>query len=1259
VSERDLFLAALQRDDPAERTVFLDRACPDPALRQRLEVLLAAHARAGEFLERPAVGAPATDDYRLGPEGPPPILAGLPVLAAEGEGSRLGPYKLLRKLGEGGMGSVWLAQQHEPVRRQVALKVIKAGMDSVQVLGRFEAERQALALMDHPHIARVLDAGATEAGRPYFVMELVKGVPLTQFCDREGLTLRERLELFVPVCQAVQHAHQKGVIHRDLKPSNVLVCLCDGKPIPKVIDFGVAKATGPRLTEQTVFTEVGQMVGTLEYMAPEQAELNNLDIDTRADVYALGVVLYELLTGSPPFTAGQLRSAAFTEMLRMIREVEPPRPSTRLSGSAELPAIAAKRKLEPQRLTRLVRGELDWIVMKCLEKERTRRYETANALARDVERYLADELVEARPPSAGYRLRKFVRRNRGRVLAAALLLLALVGGVIGTTLGLVEAQHERDEKEKARQAEAAQRRKAEQARGAEAKQRRLAEANAKKATEERDRATEAEADTQAFGDFLVNHVLAAARPEGVYRGIGVDAKLSQALEAAQKKIGEVFKGRPKAEARARHALGGTWLFLGKYREAEEHLRRAVALREQHLGRDHPDTLTSKNGLGMALNGAGKTAKAITLLEQVRAAAVTRVGPEHPNTLTTLVNLASAYQDAGRTAEAIQLLEQARDARMKRHGPDHLETVATLHHLANAYQAAGRTTEAIPLLEQVRNTHVKRLGPDHPETLATLNNLGAAYQGAGKTAEAIQLLERVRDAAVTRLGPEHPQTLATFHNLAASYQFAGRTAEAITLLERARDAWVTRLGPEHPHTLRTLDNLAWTYGLARRIAEAIQLFEQVRDARVKLLGPEHPSTLITLHGLASAYQVTGRTAEAIPLFEQVRDARVKRLGPDHPDTVSAFHNLAGAYQDARRTAEAITLFERARDARVKLLGRDHPDTLATLHHLAVAYQAAGRTAEAIQLFEQVRDGRAKRLGRDHPDTLTTLHSLASAYREAGRTSEAIKLLEQVRDGRLKRLRPDHPQTLTTLHSLAVAYWLAKKLDRSVPLFEEVLQKRIRVLGKDHPDTLLNAVNLAVNYRDAHRLPEAARVIGEWHPRARARLGVAHSTTHFAALTAASIHELSGDFARAAEARRELLAAERKLYKPDDPRLAGSLALLGLTLLKAGKPAEAEPVLRECLAVRAKKQPDDWLTFNTKAMLGGALVGQKKYAEAEPLLLAGYEGMKQREARIPKQGKVRLTEALEHLVRLYDAWGRPESAAEWRKRLGAERPKPPQK
>jgi eukaryotic-like serine/threonine-protein kinase len=419
-----LFAAAVALP-PEERGAYLERECSgDPALRDRLAALLMAHDRAGHVIDRPAHGDPdQTAGYAPTSEQPGTIIA-----------SR---YKLLEEIGQGGMGTVWAAEQTTPVRREVALKLIKAGMDSRSVLARFEAERQALALMDHPNIAKVLDGGLTDSGRPYFVMEYVKGVPITEYCDATRLSVDERLNLFIQVCSALQHAHQKGIIHRDLKPSNILVAPYDDKPVPKVIDFGLAKAMHQSLTEKTLYTAHETVLGTPLYMSPEQAQLNNLDVDTRADIYSLGVLLYELLTGTTPLERQRFKEAAWDEIRRMIREEEPPRPGLRLSSTETLPSLATFRHTEPAKLMRLVRGELDWIVMKALEKDRTRRYETASGLARDIQRYLDDEVVEARPPSTGYRLGKFVRRHRGQVIAASLVLLALLAGIAGTTWGLI------------------------------------------------------------------------------------------------------------------------------------------------------------------------------------------------------------------------------------------------------------------------------------------------------------------------------------------------------------------------------------------------------------------------------------------------------------------------------------------------------------------------------------------------------------------------------------------------------------------------------------------------------------------------------------------------------------------------------------------------------------------------------------------------------------------------------------------------------
>jgi serine/threonine protein kinase len=684
---KDIFLAAVEKPTPTERAAFLDEACAgDAALRQRVEELLKAHDQPGSFLEQPpATGPGDTGDIPPGRWVDPKDLAPAPL---EGSGTRIGPYKLLQQIGEGGMGAVYVAEQEHPVKRRVALKIIKPGMDSAQVIARFEAERQALALMDHTHIAKVLDAGTTDAGRPYFVMELVKGVPITKYCDELHLSLRERLELFVPVCQAIQHAHQKGVIHRDIKPSNVLVCMQDGRPVAKVIDFGVAKAMAQKLTDRTMMTEFGAVVGTLEYMSPEQAELSALDIDTRADVYCLGVLLYELLTGSTPLDRKRLRQAAFTEMLRIIKEEEPPKPSTRLTQSKEaLATLAARRRTDPTRLMREVRGELDWIVMKCLEKDRTRRYETANSLAMEVQRYLADEPVLAGPPSAGYRLRKFVHRNKKSVGMSAVVLLALVSGMVGTTWGLVEARRQRDTAEKNEQ-----------------------------------QARESEAETKAVLQFFQDKVLAAGRPEDTEGGLGKDVTLRKAVDAAATEVASAFKEQPLVEASIRMVLGHTYDWLGEYELAIRHLERARSLRQDKLGPEHSDTLTTAHNLAHAYQEAGKFDRAQALCEEVLKLRAVKLGPEHPDTLESRTLLTDVYSDNGKWDQALPMLQELFELAKGKLGPEHPTTIRNLGFIGNAYTQTEKWDQALPLLEKTVELAQANMGEKHYYTLQNMNNL---------------------------------------------------------------------------------------------------------------------------------------------------------------------------------------------------------------------------------------------------------------------------------------------------------------------------------------------------------------------------------------------------------------------------------------------------------------------------------------------------------------------------------------------------------
>ncbi len=745
MSERSIFLAALDFTDPSQRSDYLNQACDgNGELRRHIDELIQAEAKLGGFLARPHLALEMTFDSK-------PIT--------ERPGTVIGPYKLLQQIGEGGMGVVYMAEQSNPIKRRVALKIIKPGMDTREVVARFEAERQALALMDHPNIAKVFDGGATESGRPYFVMELVKGIPLTQFCDENRLDMRQRLELFSAVCKAIQHAHNKGIIHRDIKPSNVMVTLHDGEPVPKVIDFGVSKAVTQQLTEKTMFTAYGQMIGTPAYMSPEQAEMSGLDIDTRSDIYSLGVLLYELLTGSTPLEATSLRGKAYAELQRMIREEEAEKPSLRLSTRGEATAsVASQRNSDPKRLGAVLRGELDWIVLKTLEKNRDRRYETANGLAADIGRYLRGEAILARPPSVAYKLRKFAGRNKAVVVSGLLIMTTLLACTAVSTWQAVRANRAQ------RAALVAAER----------------EMQAKEASEKR------EAETNAVLEFMENQVFKATRPESL-DGLGQGATLRRVVEEALPNVNTSFNDQPLIAARLHMLLGSTLAYEKANELAVGQFELARALFTQHLGPDDPATANCMYKLASGYSQLGRNADAIKLQEETLAIRKRRLGNDHPDTVQSMIAIATSYSYNGRRTEGLKLQEEAIASLKAKFGPNHPKTMQASQVRAFWLLRLNRHDEAIQILEELIGIEPKEYSSDDLpigfSKIGLMSSLARAYETANRKEEALRISEDVVLRSTKELGEDHVLTFSVRKTLSNFYARLGRYQDAFDLSEK--------------------------------------------------------------------------------------------------------------------------------------------------------------------------------------------------------------------------------------------------------------------------------------------------------------------------------------------------------------------------------------------------------------------------------------------------------------------------------------------
>jgi serine/threonine protein kinase/Tfp pilus assembly protein PilF len=825
----------------------------------------------------------------------------------------IGPYHLLQRIGEGGMGEVWLAEQKQPIRRRVAVKLIKVGMDTREVVARFESERQALALMEHPAIAKVFDAGSTPQGAPYFVMEYVAGVPITDYCDKHRLGTPERLDLFMCVCEGVQHAHQKAIIHRDLKPSNILVTEVDGKAAPKIIDFGVAKALTQKLTPDTMFTRVGTLIGTPEYMSPEQASSSGEDIDTRTDVYSLGVLFYELLAGAPPL---ELRKVAFEEFLRKLREDDAPKPSTsiRAQDLATSTEIGRNRQTEPLVLAKQMRGDLDSIALKALEKDRSRRYGSPSDFAADVKRYLNNEAVLAVPPSAAYRARKFARRYRvALATACAFALVLIVASVVSLRQSI--------------------------------------------------RANRESAVAQAVNDFLQNDLLAQASADnqsGPSAKPDPDLKVRTALDRAALRIAGKFDREPEVDAAIRDTMGKTYGGLGVYPEARKQLEEALRLRRKVLGAENPQTLRTASDLAWLTLLQGKYPETESLANRTLESQRRVLGPEHPDTLFTMNTLAGTYKSQAKNAQAEALFKQILEIRRRVLGSEHPQTLATLNNLAGIYKEEHKYSEAETLFSQNLEVERRVLGPENPRTLTAMNNLAITYESQGKYPQAEALVSQALEVRRRVLGPEHPDTLRSTTDLGEISARQGKYAQAETFYSQTLEGDRQTLGPEHPTTVRCMANLGFVYLSEGKYAQAEPLLGKALEIHRRVSGPEHPDTIAPMDSLAQLYRSEGKYTQAETLYDQTLELERRVFGPKDPNTLTSISGLALTYYLQKKYAQAEDLYTQTLAERKHGPGPDDPDTLDNMADLGLTFQAQGKFASSETLArEAVERNRTKR------------------------------------------------------------------------------------------------------------------------------------------------------------------------------------------------------------------------------------------------------------------------------------------------------------
>ncbi len=1086
---KELFTEATERP-PTERDGFLDEACGDDTdLRKKVQALLKAHDRAQKFLETP----PVTDV-------PGDLDEALAADEAALLGERISQYRLDRVIATGGMGTVYQAEQEQP-RRTVAVKVMRRGIASKSALRRFEYESQILARLRHPGIAQVLEAGTCDqfGGTPYFVMEYIpKARPITTYAAENNLSLRQRLELFAKVCEAVHYGHQRGIIHRDLKPANVLI---DADGDPKVIDFGVARATDSDIAMTTLQTDVGQLLGTLQYMSPEQCWADPDDLDIRSDVYSLGVVLYELLCEQLPY---DITHAPVPEAVRTIREQVPTKPST---------------------ISKTLRGDVETILLKALEKVRDRRYLSAADLAADIDRYLSHEPITARPPSAVYQFRKFARRNRGLVGGAVAVLLVLVGAtIVSTRLYFLT----------------------DQARAEATRQTKIAD---------------------AVNEFLNDDLLAAVSPAE----LGRDLTMRQALDAAAQTIEGKFPDEPLVEASIRMTLGTTYKHLGHHDVAEPHLREAIRLRAAELGEDDPITLESSIELGLVYVEVGRFDEAEQALARSLERCRSSLGDEHPLTILAVLAQTYLYVQLGRYTEVEELLVKTVGIARRVLGVDHPHTLEALHGLAVAYRNQRRLDDAESLYLEVLEIRQRTLGEEHPSTLVTMGDIGSLYLELGRYDEAEQLLLETVEIRRRTHGMDHQAAFGMAMDLATLYCYQGRYKEAEPLYIEALASARRVLNDEHPLTLTIMHNLAQLYSDLGQLEEAEVLYREVVESRQRLLGPQHDHTLVSTSNLGVLYLHQRRFEEAEPLLVQVLEAQQSKQGDGHTNTLATMHSLAGLYREQRRYDEAERLFTAALDSHRRAFGEAHPLTPMFMSSLANVYRDQRRYQEAQELYLPVLERQRQELGATHLQTLATANNLARMYKTQSRFQEAQLLYVQVLEARHEVLSEEHPHTLSTMSNLADVFVELGRHDEAEPLYLQALESRRRVLGEEHADTLTSMYSLARLYStlDHHDKAEPIlrgalevrrRILPEGDPAIATSLVLLGM-----ALNAQDKH------AQAEPLLRECLDIRKMALPADHWLIFNTMSVLGEALVGEGGFEKAEPLLLDGYA-RLAADPD---------------------------------------------------------------------------------------